>query len=181
MWPTMRNELDTPDIDCNWQLSVSCGVTVKLSGVVSMQYDHDCSQTEKPWSSTFVTVAVKGVMSVGNKDSLRSLIKLVFTQSQKLTTSPCVPFVVSRRGKGEVKCSLSFLFHRFTTVVLGLVSLKNVAVSFAETVKSSAPIFTVIMSRLILGEYTGTTHRRSWLTFSYCWVCVVVDNLPRIC
>lgn len=44
---------------------------------------------------------------------------------------------------------------RFTTVVLGLVSLKNIAVSFAETVKSSAPIFTVIMSRLILGEYTG--------------------------
>ncbi|KAA0713601.1 Solute carrier family 35 member E2 [Triplophysa tibetana] len=44
---------------------------------------------------------------------------------------------------------------RFTTVVLGLISLKNVAVSFAETVKSSAPIFTVIMSRLILGEYTG--------------------------
>lgn len=40
-------------------------------------------------------------------------------------------------------------------MVLGLVSLKNVAVSFAETVKSSAPIFTVIMSRLILGEYTG--------------------------
>ncbi|OCT72644.1 solute carrier family 35 member E2A [Xenopus laevis] len=44
---------------------------------------------------------------------------------------------------------------RFVTVVLGLISLKNVAVSFAETVKSSAPIFTVIMSRLILGEYTG--------------------------
>lgn len=40
--------------------------------------------------------------------------------------------------------------------MLGLISLKNVAVSFAETVKSSAPIFTVIMSRLILGEYTGT-------------------------
>ncbi|XP_032216955.1 solute carrier family 35 member E2A isoform X5 [Mustela erminea] len=44
---------------------------------------------------------------------------------------------------------------RFATVVLGLVSLKNVAVSFAETVKSSAPVFTVIMSRMILGEYTG--------------------------
>lgn len=44
---------------------------------------------------------------------------------------------------------------RFATVVLGLVSLKNVAVSFAETVKSSAPLFTVILSRLILGEYTG--------------------------
>lgn len=47
------------------------------------------------------------------------------------------------------------LSSRFTTVVLGLISLKNVAVSFAETVKSSAPLFTVIMSRLILGEYTG--------------------------
>lgn len=40
-------------------------------------------------------------------------------------------------------------------MVLGLVSLKNVAVSFAETVKSSAPIFTVVLSRLILGEHTG--------------------------
>lgn len=49
----------------------------------------------------------------------------------------------------------SDVFLRFITVVLGLVSLKNVAVSFAETVKSSAPMFTVIMSRLILGEYTG--------------------------
>ncbi|KAJ7306429.1 hypothetical protein JRQ81_009779 [Phrynocephalus forsythii] len=39
---------------------------------------------------------------------------------------------------------------RFATVVLGLVSLKNVAVSFAETVKSSSPIFTVIMSRLLV-------------------------------
>ena len=55
---------------------------------------------------------------------------------------------------------------RFATVVLGLVSLKNVAVSFAETVKSSAPIFTVIMSRLILGEYTGRHRGRliQWYT-----------------
>ncbi|XP_054983535.1 LOW QUALITY PROTEIN: solute carrier family 35 member E2A-like [Sorex araneus] len=44
---------------------------------------------------------------------------------------------------------------RFAMVVLGLVSVKNVAVSFAETVKSSAPIFTVITSSMILGEYTG--------------------------
>lgn len=51
--------------------------------------------------------------------------------------------------------TISWALGRFVTVVLGLVSLKNVAVSFAETVKSSAPIFTVIMSRMILGEYTG--------------------------
>uniref|UniRef100_A0A3Q2ZPG3 Solute carrier family 35 member E2B n=1 Tax=Kryptolebias marmoratus TaxID=37003 RepID=A0A3Q2ZPG3_KRYMA len=55
------------------------------------------------------------------------------------------------------------LMRWFTTVVLGLVSLKNVAVSFSETVKSSAPIFTVIMSRLILGEYTGnSSSREEW-------------------
>lgn len=57
-----------------------------------------------------------------------------------------------RRRRPLCVCVLS---SRFTTVVLGLISLKNVAVSFAETVKSSAPLFTVIMSRLILGEYTG--------------------------
>lgn len=59
-----------------------------------------------------------------------------------------------RRGDRPV-LTPSGLTCRFATVVLGLVSLKNVAVSFAETVKSSAPIFTVIMSRMILGEYTG--------------------------
>ncbi|XP_054271251.1 solute carrier family 35 member E2B-like [Macrosteles quadrilineatus] len=44
---------------------------------------------------------------------------------------------------------------RFTTVILGLVSLNYVAVSFTETIKSSAPIFTVIISRILLGEHTG--------------------------
>jgi hypothetical protein len=34
-----------------------------------------------------------------------------------------------------------FIFYRFSTVVLGLVALKFVAVSFTETVKSSAPLF----------------------------------------
>lgn len=37
-------------------------------------------------------------------------------------------------------------------MILGLVSLNYVAVSFTETIKSSAPIFTVIISRLLLGE-----------------------------
>ncbi|CAG01746.1 unnamed protein product, partial [Tetraodon nigroviridis] len=70
------------------------------------------------------------------------------------------PYFSSKAALSRVCCVIS-LTHgscppaRFITVVLGLVSLKNVAVSFAETVKSSAPIFTVIMSRLILGEYTG--------------------------
>lgn len=45
---------------------------------------------------------------------------------------------------------------RFATVMLGLVSLKYVAVSFTETVKSSAPFFTVIFARIILKEHTST-------------------------
>lgn len=40
------------------------------------------------------------------------------------------------------------------TVLLGLVSLSHVAVSFTETIKSSAPLFTVLFARLILREMT---------------------------
>jgi hypothetical protein len=43
---------------------------------------------------------------------------------------------------------------RFCTVMLGLVSLNFVPVSFTETVKSSAPFFTVLFAWLILGETT---------------------------
>ncbi|CAG6021152.1 unnamed protein product [Menidia menidia] len=71
---------------------------------------------------------------------------------------PCCLYQHKSRSEYPPNFVMIMLFvglMRFTTVVLGLVSLKNVAVSFAETVKSSAPIFTVIMSRLILGEYTG--------------------------
>ncbi|CAM4713349.1 unnamed protein product [Leuciscus chuanchicus] len=71
---------------------------------------------------------------------------------------PCPLYQHKSRAEYPSNFIMIMLFvglMRFTTVVLGLVSLKNVAVSFAETVKSSAPIFTVIMSRLILGEYTG--------------------------
>ncbi|XP_062315724.1 solute carrier family 35 member E2A [Osmerus eperlanus] len=71
---------------------------------------------------------------------------------------PCCLYKHKPRAEFPPNFFMIMLFvglMRFTTVVLGLVSLKNVAVSFAETVKSSAPIFTVIMSRLILGEYTG--------------------------
>ncbi|XP_056642652.1 solute carrier family 35 member E2A [Diorhabda sublineata] len=44
---------------------------------------------------------------------------------------------------------------RFFTVVLGLIALNYVAVSFTETIKSSAPLFTVLISRCLLGEQTG--------------------------
>lgn len=44
---------------------------------------------------------------------------------------------------------------RFLVVFLGLISLEYVAVSFTETVKSSAPLFTVLISFLMLGERNG--------------------------
>jgi len=44
---------------------------------------------------------------------------------------------------------------RFSTVVLGLVSLKHIAASFTETIKASAPFFTVIIAFLMLGERTS--------------------------
>lgn len=46
-------------------------------------------------------------------------------------------------------------FFRFTTVILGLIALDYVAVSFTETIKSSAPLFTVLIARYLLGENTG--------------------------
>lgn len=44
---------------------------------------------------------------------------------------------------------------RFLVVFLGLISLEYVAVSFTETVKSSAPLFTVVISFIMLRERNG--------------------------
>merc|ERR1712012_843052 len=62
---------------------------------------------------------------------------------------------VERKGSVSKKPS-SFYRHmlivggmRYATVLLGLIALNYVAVSFTETVKSSAPAFTVVISRLL--------------------------------
>ena len=66
--------------------------------------------------------------------------------------------MVERKGSVSKKPS-SFYRHmvivggmRYATVLLGLIALNYVAVSFTETVKSSAPAFTVVISRLLLGQ-----------------------------
>lgn len=46
-------------------------------------------------------------------------------------------------------------FLRLFSIVLGLMALKQATISFVETVKSSSPLFTVIISRLLIGEITG--------------------------
>ena len=45
---------------------------------------------------------------------------------------------------------------RFATAFLGIYALKYIEVSFTETVKSTAPAFTLIISSLILGKFTST-------------------------
>ena len=71
-----------------------------------------------------------------------------------------VQMLLERRGP-PVKKPPGFFRHmvivgsmRYATVLLGLVALNYVAVSFTETVKSSAPAFTVVLSRLLLGQVT---------------------------
>ncbi|KAB7497302.1 Solute carrier family 35 member E2, partial [Armadillidium nasatum] len=48
-----------------------------------------------------------------------------------------------------------FCLSRLGTILFGLIALYFVAVSFAETVKSSAPIFTVFIALIFLGEKTS--------------------------
>ena len=57
--------------------------------------------------------------------------------------------------KGLRRILLAMGLLRATTVVLGLVSLAHVAASFTETIKSTAPLFTVYISWLILGQRTS--------------------------
>jgi len=47
------------------------------------------------------------------------------------------------------------LFCRFFVILLGLVSFKYVAVSFVETIKSSAPLVTALISYVVLKEKNG--------------------------
>jgi solute carrier family 35, member E2 len=71
-------------------------------------------------------------------------------------------------------------FMRFSTVMLGLVSLNFVPVSFTETIKSSAPFFTVLFAWLILGEKTSGLVKLSLIPIAGAVDClrVAVCALP---
>ena len=45
------------------------------------------------------------------------------------------------------------IYNRYTTVLLGMFALDYLEISFTETVKSTAPAFTVIISRMLLGKF----------------------------
>ena len=67
-------------------------------------------------------------------------------QPSPLSSQPLRSFVLDMAAVGLM---------RFATVMLGLLSLKYVAVSFTETIKSSAPFFTVVIARFMLKERTS--------------------------
>jgi len=108
-----------------------------------------------------VSTAVYGALKTIRYQDLRAFLQQV-TKSQQWSTS------ILDAGDVEAQMSKRFAKHekwrrgvlqmglvgamRFATVVLGLVSLKNVAASFTETVKASAPFFTVVIAYLMLGE-----------------------------
>ena len=62
---------------------------------------------------------------------------------------------MSRREFAIDMCTVGSM--RFATVILGLVALNNVAVSFVETIKASAPFFTVFVARIMILEVTETS------------------------
>ena len=73
---------------------------------------------------------------------------------------PAQPTPLSTQSLSQFLACMSLVgLMRVVTVMLGLVSLKYVAVSFTETIKSSAPFFTVIFARLMLGEVTSARVR----------------------
>ena len=69
---------------------------------------------------------------------------------------PAQPTPLSTQSPSQFLACMSLVgLMRVATVMLGLVSLKYVAVSFTETIKASAPFFTVVFARLMLGEVTS--------------------------
>ncbi|XP_006820548.1 solute carrier family 35 member E2A-like [Saccoglossus kowalevskii] len=71
---------------------------------------------------------------------------------------PCCFYQHVKREENPPHFLMTMFFlgiMRFTTVVLGLVSLKNIAVSFTETIKSTSPLFTVLIAFVVLREKTG--------------------------
>lgn len=69
---------------------------------------------------------------------------------------------------------------RIITVILGLVSLKFIAVSFTETIKSSAPFFTVLIARMMLGEKTSLMVRYP-VQLNFYYSCIILKNTSFYC
>ena len=100
------------------------------------------------WTAGFGAINMYGPMLVGSKPP-----------PTPLTSQPLRNFMFDMVIVGLM---------RFATVMLGLVSLKYVAVSFTETVKSSAPFFTVRLLACCSHGPGETLTRSPWHPPSSC-------------
>nr|CAG4638519.1 EOG090X07UV [Cyclestheria hislopi] len=82
-------------------------------------------------------------------------IQLQYTCGLFTSRSTALLWGASNRPKFLQHSMITLGALRFGTLVLGLISLNYTAVSFTETVKSSAPLFTVVIARILVGEKTG--------------------------
>ena len=57
-----------------------------------------------------------------------------------------------------------------------MIGLKHVAVSFSETIKSSAPLFTAVFAYALLSKYTFCFFLSNWLTLSVIAFCHLFIN-----
>ena len=96
-----------------------------------------------------VTTATLGALKVYGPGILRGNKKVEASNSKPVRPPP------PHKSHSFWKNMFYVGFMRGTTVILGLVSLSHVAVSFTETIKASAPMFTVLFARMILGEKTS--------------------------
>lgn len=108
------------------------------------------------------------------------LVSRLFASSSSSSSAAATPLASSSKP-----ATLSPTFYRdmilvgimrFTTVMLGLVSLNFVPVSFTETIKSSAPFFTVLFAWLILGEKTSTNVKLSLIP-----IAGMLPSSPAFC
>jgi solute carrier family 35, member E2 len=99
-----------------------------------------------------VDVQILGLCQIGTA-ALIGLIKVaLFTRSELAKDATYIP---PHTRTGFWRSMLMLGAMRAIGVVLGLVSLSLVAVSFTETVKASAPLFTVLITYNLLGEETS--------------------------
>lgn len=96
-----------------------------------------------------IMTAVLGAAKVYGPRAFASVLGTRTAKSPSEITSAVQPYSTFWRDM------LLVGIMRGLTVLFGLISLANVAVSFTETIKSSAPFFTVIFAQLILRQSTS--------------------------
>ncbi|CAF3717210.1 unnamed protein product [Rotaria sp. Silwood1] len=113
------------------------------------------------FSNKYILSSLNGdVFSLGMNQLLLSIITS-FIQMQIMKKISTQIHKTSPNIKNIFQDMLYIGAFRCITVVLGLLALKYIVVSFVATIKASSPLFTVVISRILIGEKIG-----HWTYFS---------------